>query len=277
MNTIWEICQAGANRLTEHEIENAEWESRTLLCDQLGLSLGDFLLRKTATISEEDAAMFDNNINRRCQHVPLQHILGKAYFYGLEFSVDENVLIPRPETEILVEHALQALQAGMSVLDLCTGSGCIAVTIADQYPGIHMDASDISPDALKIAGENAMRHHVPVTFIHSDLFEQIHNRYDLIVTNPPYISLAEMDTLMPEVREHDPHLALYGGTDGLDYYRKIIAHAPDHLKANGLLMMEIGAGQAESVSRLLNENDYTDIQIIKDLNGLDRIVTGRRV
>ena len=277
MSTIWETCQEGAQRLMEHKIEDAEWESRALLCDQLGLSLGDFLLRKTEAISEADAAVFDQNINRRCQHVPLQHILGKAYFYGLEFMVDENVLIPRPETELLAEHALKHLQAGMSVLDLCTGSGCIAVTIADQCPGIYTDASDISPDALKIARENAMRHHVPVTFIQSDLLEQIQNRYDIIVTNPPYISLLEMDTLMPEVREHDPHLALYGGTDGLDFYRRIIAQAPDHLKANGLLMMEIGAGQAESVSRLLNENDYTDIQIIKDLNGLDRIVTGRRV
>lgn len=277
MGTIWETCQAGAKRLTEHEIENAEWESRALLCDQLGLSLGDFLLQKTKPIPEKEADLFDTKIDRRCQHIPLQHILGKAYFYGLEFTVNENVLIPRPETELLVEHALKHLQAGMSVLDLCTGSGCIAVTLTDQCSGIHTDASDISPDALEIAKANALRHHTTVTFIQSDLFEQIHNRYDLIVSNPPYISLAEMETLMPEVKEHDPHLALYGGTDGLDFYRKIVKNAPEHLKDNGLLMMEIGAGQAAAVSKLLNENDYTDIQIIKDLNGLDRIVTGRRV
>ena len=277
MCTIWETCQAGAKRLMEHEIENAEWESRALLCDQLGLSLGDFLLKKTEPMPEEEAVLFDTKIDRRCQHIPLQHILGKAYFYGLEFTVNENVLIPRPETELLVEHALKHLQAGMSVLDLCTGSGCIAVTLTDLCPGINTDASDISPDALEIAKANALRHHTAVTFIQSDLFEQIHNRYDLIVSNPPYISLAEMETLMPEVKEHDPHLALYGGTDGLDFYRKIVTDAPEHLKANGLLMMEIGAGQAAAVSKLLNENDYTDIQIIKDLNGLDRIVTGRRV
>lgn len=276
MNTIWENCQTGARRLAENGIENADWESRALLCDQLNLSLGDFLIRKTDPMDEADAALFAQNIDRRCAHVPLQHILGKAYFYGLEFNVSPSVLIPRPETELLVEHALKALHAGMSVLDLCTGSGCIAITVSTQCPGIKTDASDVSSEALEVAKRNADANDAPVNFIQSDLFEGISGQYDMILSNPPYISQAEMETLMPEVKDHDPHLALYGGIDGLDFYKKISANATDHLNPGGMLMMEIGAGQANDVSTLLRENDFTDIQIIQDLNGLDRIVTGRR-
>ncbi len=276
MKTIWEICQDGARRLADNGIENAEWESRALLCDQLNLSLGDFLIRKADPMDEAESIIFTKNIERRCTHVPLQHILGKAYFYGLEFYVSPSVLIPRPETELLVEHALKELHAGMTVLDLCTGSGCIAITAATQCPGIKTDASDVSYEALEVAGKNADANKAAVNFIHSDLFEEISGQYDMILSNPPYISQAEMQTLMPEVKDHDPQLALYGGIDGLDFYKRIASGAPDHLNPGGILMMEIGAGQANDVSTLLKENDFTDIQIIQDLNGLDRIVTGRR-
>lgn len=276
MNTIWENCQAGTRRLAENGIENADWESRALICDQLDLSLGDFLIHKSDPMDEAASALFEQNISRRCAHVPLQHILGKAYFYGLEFYVSPSVLIPRPETELLVEQALKSLHAGMSVLDLCTGSGCIAITVSTQCPGIKTDASDVSSEALEVARKNADASKAPVNFIQSDLFEGITTQYDMILSNPPYISQAEMQTLMPEVKDHDPHLALYGGIDGLDFYKKITANAPAHLNPDGILMMEIGAGQAYDVSTLLKENDFTDIQIIQDLNGLDRIVTGRR-
>lgn len=277
MKTIWEAVKEGSGRLTEAGIENAEWESRTLLCEQLQLSLGSFLLQRDRILPADEISDFEAAVEKRCQHIPMQHILGKACFYGLDFIVTPDVLIPRPETELLAERAIAAAGPGMHVLDLCTGSGCIAVTVAHEKPDVFVDASDVSAPALAIARQNAARHQVEIRWIQSDLFEAIDRQYDMILSNPPYISLDEMQQLMPEVKDHDPSLALYGGTDGLDYYRRITKDAVSRLKPGGLLMMEIGASQGADVRALLAQNGYQEIEVIRDLNGLDRIAAGRSV
>lgn len=276
MRTIWELCQEGEAVLSEHGIENAAWESRELICDMEDFSLQDFLLYRDEILPENRQQVFWERIGQRCRHIPLQHITGKAWFYGRTFEVNADVLIPRPETELLIEQALKILRPGMKVLDLCTGSGCIAVTAACECPGLLVDASDISEKALSVAHRNACRNEADIRFVQSDLFAELCGSYDMILSNPPYISLEEMQILMPEVKDHDPHLALYGGTDGLDFYKRIAKEAGQHLNAGGSLMMEIGCGQGEAVRDLLTENGYQEIEIIRDLNQLDRIVTGRR-
>lgn len=193
---------------------------------------------------------------------------------GLSFAVNPHVLIPRQDTEILVEEAQKRIHAGMDALDLCTGSGCIIVSLS-KYAPIHAAASDISAQALKTAKENAKRHGVTVDFIESDLFEGITSRYDIIVSNPPYIPTEEIKTLMPEVREFEPFLALDGKEDGLFFYRKIIREANSHLKPDGFLLLEIGCGQGKDVACLMEAEGYKEITIRKDLSGLDRIVIGK--
>lgn len=276
MKTIQELCREGTAVLTEHGIENASWECRELLCEQTGFSMNDYLLRRDEILPEKARELFWTRIRQRCRHIPLQHILGKAYFYGRAFEVTPDVLIPRPETELLVEQALNRIKPKMHVLDLCTGSGCIAVTVGCECPDVCVDASDLSDKALAVARRNAGRHQTDITFWQSDLFAGIRDSYDMILSNPPYISMAEMETLMPEVKDHDPHLALYGGKDGLDFYRKITKEAKQYLKDGGFLMMEIGAGQGDAVRELLQINGYQEIDVIRDLNDLDRVALGRR-
>jgi release factor glutamine methyltransferase len=220
-------------------------------------------------------------IAERGKRIPLQHLTGVQEFCGLEFVVSPAVLIPRQETELLVLRACGLLEnrEKARVLDLCTGSGCIAVSIAHllrgRTPEIRMTASDISAEALAVAGENARRNGTDITFVQSDLFENIEDGFDLIVSNPPYIKSSVIPSLMPEVREHDPAAALDGGEDGLYFYREISRRAPRHLSAGGWLMFEIGFDQAAEVSLLMEKSGFKDITVRKDLSGLVRIVEGR--
>jgi len=210
---------------------------------------------------------------RRENKEPLQYIVHNQYFYGNKFYVDENVLIPRADTEILVEEVLKKLTAESKVLDLCTGSGCIAVSLKKAKNTIDVTASDISSNALTIAMINAKINNVNVNFVKSDLFANINQKYDIIVSNPPYIKKADMDCLQEEVK-CEPALALDGGSDGLDFYKQIILNAKSYLNKNGAVALEIGYNQAEEVKNILEENNYKNIKIIKDYGNNDRVVIG---
>ena len=233
-------------------------------------------------MSEENADRYIDCIRRRAAHIPLQHITGEQEFMGYPFCVNEHVLIPRQDTEILVEEAIQVMRPKMKVLDMCTGSGCIVLSILkmcrEKYYMTDLQGigADVSEEALKVARENGRRLGVPVTWIQSDLFAKIpeEEKYDVIVSNPPYIETAVIDTLQEEVRLHDPYIALDGKEDGLYFYRRIISEAGKYLKMQGKLMFEIGCDQAEAVEELMKNAGYEQITVKKDLAGLDRVVYG---
>ena len=211
---------------------------------------------------------------KRAEGTPLWYIVGDTEFYGYTFKVDSRVLIPRPETEELCEYALSFIKDGDSVLDLCTGSGAIAVTLAKKS-GATVFASDISEGALEIASENAQLNGATVQFIHSNLFESIEGKFNLIVSNPPYIPTEDIKGLDKEVRDYEPALALDGGLDGLDFYRAIAKNAIDYLEDGGILIMDFGIGQASDIATLLQDN-FTEIEIKKDLSGIERIIKAKK-
>lgn len=212
-------------------------------------------------------------IDKRRERIPLQYITGRQEFMGIDFLVNENVLIPRQDTEVLVESVLPFVK-GKRVLDICTGSGCIAVSLSLLGNPAKVTASDKSEAALSLARKNAERAGALVTFIKSDLFDNIEGNFDIIISNPPYISENEMKELEPEVKEHEPSMALWGGMDGLYFYRRIISASPSYLKCGGRLFFEIGYSQAHSVKRLMEQQGFSDINIVKDYAGLDRVAGG---
>ena len=205
---------------------------------------------------------------------PLWYIIGDADFYGYTLKVDERVLIPRPETEELAAMVVSAAEAGQSVLDLCTGSGAIAISVYKELEKnnrkVEMTAVDISEEALALAKENAERNGAEIRFVRSDLFTRLRGRYDIIVSNPPYIPTATIDTLQREVKDHEPRLALDGGADGLDIYRRIAQEIGKYLNRGGMLVMEVGEGQAQDVVKLFKHCSHA--LILKDFNGVDRFV-----
>ena len=214
-------------------------------------------------------------IERRASHIPLQQITGEQEFMGFSFMVNDSVLIPRQDTEILVEEACRRTRPGMRVLDLCTGSGCIIISLAKLCPGIRAEASDFSGEALQVARENGARLGVQIKWHKGDLFSEIQDRYDVIVSNPPYIPTAQIQTLSEEVRLHEPYQALDGKEDGLYFYREIAGRAKHYLKPEGWLLFEIGWDQAPEVKEILKKSGFSEIQVKKDLAGLDRVVSGK--
>ena len=211
---------------------------------------------------------------KRAEGMPLWYVTGDAEFYGYTFKVDNRVLIPRPETEELCEYALSLIKEGDRILDLCTGSGAIAVTLAKKS-GATVFASDVSEGALELASQNAELNQANVQFIHSNLFESIEGKFNLIISNPPYIPTADINGLDKEVKDYEPILALDGGADGLDFYRLIAKNAGEYLEDGGLLLMEFGVGQAQDIANLLEEN-FTEIEIRKDISGKERIIKARK-
>jgi release factor glutamine methyltransferase len=280
--TYREMRMKTAGMLHEAGIENEAAESWFLMEFACGIDRSFYFLHEADEMSPEDEQKLSELAQRRCSHIPLQHLTGEQEFMGLPFWVNEHVLIPRQDTEILVEEALKkipkadAKKGPYRVLDLCTGSGCIAISIASFCPHTEVSACDISREALLVAQRNGQRNGVSVQFVQSDLFSQIHEKYDMIVSNPPYIPSAVIPTLMPEVRDFEPKGALDGMEDGLFFYRKIVRESLDYLMPHGELLFEIGHDQAQAVSDLMRENNFYDIKVIKDLAGLDRVVTGRR-
>ena len=234
-----------------------------------------FLLNREKEIPQGVDQKYQELLKKRSLHIPLQHLTGEQEFMGLPFHVHENVLIPRQDTETLVEEVLKIVKPGDKILDLCTGSGCIVISIAKLAHGVSGVGADLSEEALQVARKNAQALQAGVSFLHSDLFEKVEGTFDCIVSNPPYIASGDIPGLMEEVRDHEPHMALDGKEDGLFFYRKIIEEAKLYLKKHGWLCFEIGCDQAQAVSAMMKQNGYEHIGVIQDLAGLDRVVMGQ--
>lgn len=265
----------GTKMLTQAGIDEAELDARYILEYITGLNSAQYFIHSEDIIEKNKAEEFFRLIERRSKRIPLSYVIGTRDFFGLTFKVDENVLIPEQETELLVEEVIKHSE-GKSVLDMCTGSGCIAISIALFGKPSKVAASDISEKALEVARENAKSLKAgEISFIRGDMFENVTDKFDIIVSNPPYIETGEIDELMPEVRDYIPRLALDGDIDGLKFYRIISKEAVKKLNKNGRIFYEIGYNQSRAVASILLENGFTDVKIMKDYSGLDRIVMAK--
>ena len=235
-----------------------------------------YLLCREEEADMEEEEGYRELIGRRAKRIPLQQITGEQEFMGFPFLVNEHVLIPRQDTETLVEEAMEKSRKGDRVLDMCTGSGCILLSLLKLVPELSGTGADISQEALKVVVENGKRLQTEASFLESDLFEKVEGVFDLIVSNPPYIASDEIGTLMEEVRDHEPIGALDGSADGLAFYRRLVQEGKDHLKSGGWMLFEIGCTQAEAVMELLKKGGFQEIYVKKDLAGLDRVVGGRK-
>ena len=260
---VSEVVRLCKLRLEPVAGEEALQQAKEIVAAVIGAETSALAVHSWVQVTEEQMSMIGDLVEQRLSGQPLQYILGEWEFYGLPFYVDERALIPRQDTELMVETAISMIQKRgyQSCLDLCTGSGCIAVSIA-KHAQIPVTASDISVDALELAQENAALNEVRVTFLESDLFDQIDGKFDQICCNPPYLSKEDMEHLQKEV-SFEPSLALYGGADGLDYYRRIAKEYQAHLNAGGALLLEIGSTQAETAAELFTAktsvlNDIAD-------------------
>ena len=285
--TLAEIYEYGTNCLDEAGIEYPSVDAFYLLEYAAKIDKTKYLMFKDQEVSEKHFNEYKELIDRRCERIPYQYIVGFAEFMGLTYEVSRDVLIPRLDTEILGEEALKVIGFEADVLDLCTGSGCIGISLKRYRPDIHVTCSDISHKALDMARKNIAHQHLElanetgslekgIRLVEGDLFEPFDEdeKFDLIVSNPPYVSEEEYRNLMPEVKNHEPVTALIAGPDGLDIYRRLTADAPAHLKEGGKLLLEIGARQAQAVTKLMEEAGFKDIEVIKDLAELDRVVKG---
>ena len=271
--TLREAERRGAAYLAAAGREEAAQNARLLLCHVHGFNFTDYVLAREDLLSPRDAARYAELLTRRASGVPLQYLTQEQNFCGLSLYVDERVLIPRQDTECLVEEVLRDGARG-ALLDLCTGSGCIPLALLKHGNFSCALGADISADALAVAAENCARTGLPLELRQSDLFAEIPERFDVITANPPYIESAEIETLSVEVRAHEPRLALDGAADGLAFYRRLAAESCLHLKSGGRLYLEIGMSQGAAVTSLLAAAGFSDIQIIRDLAGRDRIVKG---
>ncbi len=282
--TFDELLKEGITRLEAAGVPEAAHDAYALMEAAGGPDRTHFPLVRGEEVSDGVVFMFDAYVGVRSNRIPLQHILGEAWFRGLPFTVDEDVLIPRPDTETLVEAVLREAKtfpAPPSLLDLCTGSGAVAVALAVEGGFSSVTASDISHEAVNIARENAAKNGVEekILFAEGDLFraktkseKSLSCRsYDIICANPPYVPTAEIEELEPEVRDHDPLLALDGGADGLDFYRRLAKDAPAHLNEGGKILLEIGCGQGADVIRIFAETGWREGRVEQDLSGRDRV------
>ncbi|WFR57975.1 peptide chain release factor N(5)-glutamine methyltransferase [Anaerocolumna sp. AGMB13025] len=274
MKTLENALLAGKQLLKEKGIKEGDLDAWYLFSHYFELSRTQYLLHSGAEITETQYEEYLTLIKKRGNHIPLQYITREQEFMGLTFQVSEDVLIPRQDTEILVEEALKVSQ-DKTVLDLCTGSGCIIISLAKLGNIKSGTGVDISGKALEVARENARQLKAEVLFIESDLFSQLTGKYDIIISNPPYIPTKDIYDLMEEVKDHEPVLALDGSEDGLNFYRFIIEGISRFLKPGGYIFFEIGYNQGEAVSELLREAGIMDIKIINDLAGLNRVISGR--
>lgn len=302
--TYGELYRRGRDALEAAGVPEAELDARLLLEWVCGTDRNDLLAHGDRERSAGEQEEYERLIAGRKGRIPLQHLTGVQAFMGLEFAVDGHVLVPRQDTEVLVEEALRNLHDGMRILDMCTGSGCILISLLHYSNDCRGVGADISGEALAVARGNAERllgasacawmrdgtevldgcgaddppcaedRQGRISFIESDLFHGIEGRFDIIVSNPPYIRSGEIPGLMPEVREHEPVLALDGGEDGLDFYRRILEGCRAHLCGGGMLFLEIGYDQGEAVSGLLEEAGFLEVAVVKDYAGLDRVVWG---
>lgn len=269
---IKELLKEAINKLNKAGIQEPISKARRLLAFTLRVPKEYLIMHDEDNVDIENINKYNSYTQELIEGKPIQYITGKQEFMGIDFEVNENVLIPQPDTEVLVEKVIELVKAKIHpiILDLCTGSGAIAVSIAKFAPEANIYASDISTKALDIAKINDKNK--KVTFIQSDLFENIKTKFDIIVSNPPYIKTSEIELLSKEV-QNEPLLALDGGQDGLDFYRKIITQAPEYLTPQGHLCLEIGEDQRERIVELIKDDGhYKNIQSHKDLAGNDRII-----
>ncbi len=281
--TYRELYEYGKSRLSEAGIAEAGLDARLLLEYVCHADRNELILYADRERNSMEEQFYRMVIEKRASRIPLQHITGEQEFMGLPFQVNEHVLIPRQDTEILVEEAMRHLGDGMRILDLCTGSGCILLSLLKYSNECEGVGIDISEETLKTARENAEKLGLDAVFLAGDLFgpladfvsERTPDRlFDMVVSNPPYIETAVIDTLMPEVRDHEPFCALDGGADGLQFYRRILAEAPAHMRRGAVLLFEIGCGQGEAVARLMQEAGFVQVEVLQDYAGLDRVVCG---
>lgn len=289
--TLREAYEYGREQLNLAGIDDADLDAWYLLEFVTGISRTMYYVKMQESVSEEQEALYRKYIEARASHIPLQHITGVQEFMGLEFFVNEHVLVPRQDTEVLVEVALKVLEPGMRVLDMCTGSGCILISLMKLHGTSQMEVAgevagddeeiicgvgvDISEEALKVAKANCEKIGVKADFIQSDLFDYIEGQYDVIVSNPPYIRTAVIEELKDEVKFHDPFIALDGKEDGLYFYKKIVEQSSRYLTDGGQLFFEIGHDQGEDVKKLMEQAGFTKVTVKKDLAGLDRVVLGK--
>lgn len=276
--TLRSVVKYGEAVLTEHGIDNAAYDSFALFAELLDIDRTYYFVHQNDSFQNMDIYQkYIENIEKRANHIPLQHILGYTEFFGRRFIVDENVLVPRADTECLIEESLKYVHSGSRVLDMCTGSGCILLTLALERKITRGIGVDVSEAALQVAKKNCeLLDAENLTFVQSDIFNELADeRFDVIVSNPPYISTAEIEKLDDEVKVHDPMLALDGHEDGLYFYRKITSGAAEKLLPGGWLIYEIGYDQSQAVEEMLQKHGYEQIKTVKDLAGLDRVVLGK--
>lgn len=283
--TYGEIYHWGKHRLESAGIPEAQLDARLLLEYVCGTGRNDLLVHGDRMLEVREQERYRELIAGREKRIPLQQLTGVQEFMGLEFSVNEQVLIPRQDTEILVEEVLRHLHDGMKILDMCTGSGCILLSLLHYSNGCTGVGTDISQEALTVAKENGAKlmeqdgtekesEGAVFRFVKSDLFENVEGKYDVIVSNPPYIPTGVIPSLMEEVRDYEPREALDGKEDGLFFYRRISSDARGFLKGGGYLFFEIGYDQAKEVSHIMESDGYRDVTVVKDFAGLDRVVYG---
>lgn len=270
--TAGEWRRLASGRLREASNPDAEWDTDLLLCEALGCEKGRLRFLLEGELAEEARLWLEERLARRLSGEPLQYILGYTYFMGLRFRCDRRALIPRQDTETLAEEAIRALEGRRAprVLDVCCGSGCIGLSVAKHAREVRLTLSDLSGDALSLAQENARALGIEARFWQGDLFAPAGDeRFDLIVCNPPYLTAQDMQELQAEVRR-EPETALFGGADGLDFYRRLAAEAGAHLEKGGVLLAECGMGQAQAVEQLLRA--LGDTRVVRDLCGVERLI-----
>ena len=276
--TYQEANQKGRTILTEHQIEDASVDAWLLMEFVTGMSRTRFFVDGMSQMKSEEEERYFQLIEKRAGRIPLQHLTGVQEFMGFEFMVNEHVLVPRQDTELLVLEAEKQLRSSsgenLEVLDMCTGSGCIAISLKARNPQIQCIAADISEKSLEMAKKNAEKMQSEIVFVHTDMFSNITGTFDMIVSNPPYIPTKVIESLEEEVRLYDPFSALDGKEDGLYFYRILAKESPRFLKDGGWTYMEIGHDQSASVEALLKEAGFEEIRTEKDLAGLDRVVCG---
>ncbi len=275
---ISQVLNKAVLQLKEYNKPSPRLDAEVILANLLKVERLYFILNRDEEIEDGVVHEYKNLIQRRCKGEPVAYIVGHQEFMGLDFTVNKDVLIPRADTEILVEYVIEFIKQGrdsINILDIGTGSGAIGLSIASQFPQCQVTLVDISPRALEVAKENAKRLNIQnPQFALSDCFKNIKDKYDIIVSNPPYIPAMDIEDLQIEVSTYEPRGALDGGLDGLDFYRTITRCARDYLLKDGLLAFEIGYDQGAAVMGLLEENGYSDVKKIKDLGGNDRVVVG---
>ena len=273
--TYREAIALGEKNLQQADIADAKTDSWLLLAMACKIDHTYYYMHIDEEMSEEEVREFEVLIRKRAERVPLQDITGEQEFMGLTFHVNSNVLIPRQDTETLVEEALKVIKPGMKVMDMCTGSGCVLISILKNAPDVEGIGYDISKQAINVAKENAKFNEVPAVFERSDLFEDVvENDFDVIVSNPPYIPTDLIATLMPEVSQFEPREALDGKGDGLYFYSKILEQCKNYMKQDGYILFEIGCEQGDAVSTMMRLAGFSEVHVIKDLARNDRVVMG---